>query len=603
MKKIALACLLAAVLIGGFFWATRTTEETFVPVPDSATLRQTTSGALLGYAGAEGAWIWRGVRYAKAPTGTLRWRGPVPAKPPRKGGIIEVLNAGASCPQLPSPLSGEAAPGRITVGSEDCLFLDIYAPPDTKAAPVMVWLHGGGNSIGTGSSYSGENLAMKHGVVVVSINYRLGLFGWFSHPSLSTGSAKDDSGNFGTLDVIQALKWVKTNITQFGGDPDNVTVFGESAGGFNTLAMMASPLAKGLFHRAIVQSGGFETIPLSEAQDAVSEGGHAFSSAEIVSKLLVADGTVSDLNAARDYASDMSRTRLRQYLYGKTPDELYAFFNDFGFGMVDFPNHFRDGVVLPMSDPRAIFSSADTHNLVPVILGTNRDEPSLFMVRDERYVDYWLGFLPRLKDPQAYKQIVKYGALAWKERGVDALARAMTTAGNANVYTYRFDWDEEPSQLGFDLSTALGAAHGLEIAFAFNHFKGGLGLSYIYPGDAPQFALADSMSSYWTAFATSGDPARGQDGQQVPWLAWGSEGKRSLILDSPADQGIFMDDTEVTLASIKQSLATDPDFTDDTLRCQIYATNFRGEQFDRSEYDALGGGLCRDLDPESMRFF
>ena len=124
---------------------------------------------------------------------------------------------------------------------------------------------------------------MKHGVVVVTINYRLGIFGWFSHPSLTTGSPKDDSGNYGTLDAIRGLQWVQNNIKQFGGDPDNVTVFGESAGGFNTLAMMASPLAEGLFHRAIVQSGGFDTTPLDTARNAARQGGHTFSSAEILS--------------------------------------------------------------------------------------------------------------------------------------------------------------------------------------------------------------------------------------------------------------------------------------------------------------------------------
>jgi para-nitrobenzyl esterase len=243
----------AAALIIGLLWMRAPEEPAFVPTPDGATLRQTTSGTILGYTGDKGAWVWRGIRYAKAPTGTLRWRAPVPPKPPRKGGIIETLAPGAPCPQLPSQLSGEAEPGRITVGSEDCLFLDVYAPPNAENAPVMLWLHGGGNTIGTGSSYSGENLAMKHGVVVVTINYRLGLFGWFSHPSLTTGSAKDDSGNYGTLDVIRGLEWVQNNIQAFGGDADNVTLFGESAGGFDTLAMMASPLAEGLFHRAIVQ--------------------------------------------------------------------------------------------------------------------------------------------------------------------------------------------------------------------------------------------------------------------------------------------------------------------------------------------------------------
>jgi para-nitrobenzyl esterase len=193
--------------------------------------------------------------------------------------------------------------------------------------------------------------------------------------------------------------------------------------------------------------------------------------------------------------------------------------------------------------------------------------------------------------------------MAWKERGVDGLARAMRAAGNDQVYAYRFDWDEEPSQLGFDLSTALGAAHGLEIAFVFNDFKGGFGIEYIYPGDEAQFDLADSISSYWTEFAANGDPARGQDGQQVPWLPWATQGMRSIILDSAADQGIFMSKDEVTIDTIKEALAADQGFTNELVRCEIYVRNFREDHFVQAEYEALGDGACRGLDPASVSFF
>ncbi|HCG69676.1 MAG TPA: carboxylesterase, partial [Gammaproteobacteria bacterium] len=544
MKKAIGFIVVVALAVAGYQYS-QPEEPVFLPKPDSATVRITTSGSLLGYIAASGAYVWQGIRYARAPKGTLRWRAPLPPKAPRKGGIIETLASGSACPQLPSALSAAAEPGSVTIGSEDCLFMDIYSPPNADNAPVMFWLHGGGNTIGQASSYSGENLAMKHGVVVVAINYRLGIFGWFSHPSLTNGNPEDDSGNYGTLDAIRGLHWVQNNIAAFGGNPGNVTVFGESAGAFDTLAMMASPLAEGLFHRAIVQSGGFSATPLEEAQNPLSEGGHPFSSSEILSKLLVADGTISDKAIASEYASDMSRSDIRQYLYRKKPDEFYALFGDAGFGMANVPTIFSDGFVLPKLTTEEIFSSADNHHQVPVILGTNRDEPSLFMFRDPRFVENFLGFLPRLKDEDSYLQAVKYGALSWKERGVDSLARAMTASGNPNVFTYRFDWDEEPSVMGLDLSKALGAAHGLEIAFAFNDFGNGLGTNFIYPGDEPQFALANSMSSYWTEFAITGDPGRGQDGEQVAWLPWGTDGMRSIILDSPADQGIFMDDEEV----------------------------------------------------------
>lgn len=601
--KIALTSVVVIALVAALYFTFGQSKPTvFVAKPDSATLRKTTGGTVLGYTGATGTRIWQGIRYARAPKGTLRWRAPLPPKAPRKGGIVETLGPAAACPQLPSLLSSQATDDAVTVGDEDCLFLNIYAPPEAESAPVMFWLHGGGNSAGKGSSYSGENLAHKHGVVVVTINYRLGLFGWFSHPSLSTGNPADDSGNYGTLDVVRGLQWVRENIAAFGGDPANVTVFGESAGGSNTLAMLASPLAKGLFHRAIVQSGGFATQPLESARNPVAQGGHRYSSAEIVKQLLVADGTVSAAEAAEQFAEDMSRTELRQYLYGKKPDDFYALFNGSALGMVDLPSNFGDGYVLPDMPTEEIFSDAANYNQMPVILGTNRDEPSLFMFLDTRHIDFFLGVLPRFKDEQGYLQAVKYGALSWKLRGVDSIARAMTASGNSEVFAYRFDWDEEPSRLGFDLSKALGAAHGLEIPFVFDDFEN-THVALIYPDDDAQFALADSISAYWTQFAATGDPGQGQQGSQVPWLAWGTDGKRSIILDSPADQGVYMDDSEVTLAGIKAMLASDEAFVDETLRCHIYVRNFRGENFVQAEYDNLSSGVCRELDPSQISFF
>ena len=269
--------------------------------------------------------------------------------------------------------------------------------------------------------------------------------------------------------------------------------------------------------------------------------------------------------------------------------------------MVDTPRMYRDGHVLPDGTPLEIFSDPQRHNMVPVILGTNRDEPALFMARAPEYVRNFLGFLPRLKDPVSYKQRVKYGAMQWKVFGVDSIAEAMTAAGNPNVFAYRFDWDEEPSQFGFDLSTALGAAHGLEIAFAFGDFEGGLGLDYIYPDDEAQMALADSMTSYWTQFAYTGDPGQGRDAEQPHWLSWGSEGKHTIILDSPADQGIFMDAGVLTLDKVKQELAADS-FEDPEVQCEIYARNFRDELFDETQYLGLNP-VCATINPAELSWF
>lgn len=602
MNKLSIILIVIAVLVvagANFFIASQDGDDEALPiVADTTTIRSTTAGEVIGFTGPHGARAWLGMPFAKAPVNELRWRAPRP--PESSSDVLQALSPGNLCPQFASQISGGETPNGGVVGNEDCLYLNVWAPPNASDLPVMYWIHGGGNTIGDGGSYSGAALAMQRDVVVVTINYRLGVFGWFSHPGLVTGNPEDDSGNYGTLDAIRGLHWVQDNIAQFGGNPANVTVFGESAGAFDTLAMMASPLAKGLFHRAIVQSGGFSPESMSVAQNYQEDGGHPFSAQEIVAKLMVKDGTTPDKAAAKSYQADMSGTRLREYLDTKSPANFFSLFDGSGFGMISLPFNFGDGHVIPDLTTQEIFSSADNHNVVPVILGTNRDEPALFMMANPAYVQNFLGFLPRLQNADTYKQFVKYGAQAWKYRGVDSLANYMTQAGNRDVFAYRFDWDEEPSQFGFDLSVALGAAHAVEIGFVFGDFDGFL--ADLYPMDEAQLALSNSMTSYWTQFAHTGDPGRGRDNEEVPWVRWRTADMRTIILDSPADQGIFMSTEEVSIESMKRDLDAE-EFNDEIDRCKIYAQNFSDEHFDDSEYRNLGSGACANIDPETLAAF
>ncbi len=602
MKKFAIALILISLAVVVYF----TLLPGDVPAPepvqrDDVTLRRTDAGEVVGFIDRHGARAWMGIPFAEPPVGALRWRAPQPPRPWQ--GVREALAPGDVCPQLKNRLSGgPGEPDRVSVGTEDCLYLNVWAPVNASKAPVMFWIHGGGNSIGDGGSYNGATLAARQNVVVVTINYRLGPFGWFAHPDLARGNPLDDSGNYGTLDVIRALTWTRDNITAFGGDPGNVTVFGESAGAFDTLAMMASPLAAGLFHRAIVQSGGFNAVSLQEAGDYADQGGHPMSARELVSRLLVQDGTAENLASARTYQDDMGRSALRDYLYDKPPEAFFRILEEGSFGgMIDAPNTFRDGHVLPDLSTEEIFSKAENHNPVPVILGTNRDEVALFLAVSPENTETFLWIFPRLKDEDAYLRRVKYGSLAWKERGVDSLATYMTTAGNPHVYAYRFDWDEEGSILGYDLSKVFGAAHGVEIAFVFGDFENGMSaLGELYAASPGRDALSDAMMSYWTQFAVSGNPGRGRDGNLPPWLAWGTDGQHSLILDTEQDQGIRMTGETVTLDGIKAQLASDPDITDPEERCRLYLLTFRRQGFDREEYNNFGPDGCAQYDPKTL---
>ena len=251
---------------------------------------------------------------------------------------------------------------------------------------------------------------------MVTIHYRLGAFGWFSHPALrgETTSADDRSGNYlsgnylsgnyGTLDAVRALEWVRDNITVFGGDPDRVTVFGESAGGSDTYAMIFSPRAAGLFSRAIVQSGGLRWTAPSHAEAYVDdpEAGHAFSSREVVSKQLIAAGRASDREAAKKIAASMTAPELADFLRGRSAAEILSAYEGSGMGgMYQLPKLFRDGRVLPRETGLEAVALGH-YNRVPVMLGTNRDENKLFMLFGSDHVTKAMGLPLWLNDADRY---------------------------------------------------------------------------------------------------------------------------------------------------------------------------------------------------------
>ncbi len=600
MKKAAIVLIVvaAAVIVGGMLYVSSLPAPEVPAVRDDTTLRSTEGGDVVGFIDSYGARAWLDVPFARPPVGELRWRAPLP--PTRSDSVIEALASDAVCPQFETVFSGAEPGSEAVIGDEDCLYLNIWSPPNAANLPVMVWIHGGGNTIGKGGVFNGARLATAQNLVVVTINYRLGVFGWFNHPALQTGDPADDSGNYGLLDIVRALEWTRDNIAAFGGNPGRVTVFGESAGAFDTLAMMASPLAEGLFHGAIVQSGAYWSRAPAEGRNFSDSGGHEFSAPEIVNRLIAADGLAVAGQAPRQVQQAWSDDELRDYLYGKSAGEIFTVFDGGGFGMIDLPTGFADGHVLPELSAEEIFSTAGNYNQVPVILGSNRDEPTLFMAMDPNYVDNTLGIFYSLKDEQTYRRLAYHGGQAWKARGVDLLAEAMVASGSPDVYAYRFDWDEQPSILGYDLSVALGAAHALEIGFIFGEFNG-MGLGYVYPDDDNQHMLMESMMSYWAEFAYTGTPGTGRDGRLTAWLPWGQNGKTSIILDTPTDGGIRMDDAVVTYETIKAELIADTGFADKREHCGLYVRNFREiGLFDDAEYAAMG---CGEYAPESFPDF
>jgi para-nitrobenzyl esterase len=368
---------------------------------------------------------------------------------------------------------------------------------------------------------------------------------------------------------------VRNNIAGFGGDPGNVTIFGESAGGRNVLALLVSPRASGLFHRVISQSGGTRSPTLAEAENLASdaEPGSATSSSEIARKLGV------EASALRDVPVEHL---LRAYDAG-------------GIGMYDVPQVFPDGHVLP-AEPTTDVIRAGRHNRVPVLLGTNKDENKLFLVFNPRYAWRVFGVLPLLKDETAFMRDAGYGARSWKIGGADEPARALTAAQPGSAFVYRWDWDEEPRVLWADFGELLGAAHGLEIAFVFGHWKLGSTSGRLFNEDnaAGREQLSRAMQSYWAQFARAGNPGSGAQGELPAWTAWDDAGDKYLVLDSEAGGGVRMSREVETLDALIADIEADATFESAAERCTqlAYVQRNQPAAFGAERFAAAAGGAC-----------
>jgi para-nitrobenzyl esterase len=561
-----------------------THKTTRTPHPDAR--RRAAGGELIGSQEADGTHAWRGIRYAQPPSGALRWRAPQPV--PVWSGVFQALNQGPMAPQYAGLLAPVAAKlhGRI-VGDEDCLWLNVFAPACGPAAvpagsqrrPVMVWIHGGGNAVGTAASYDvARNYAARDGMVVVTVNYRLGVLGWFCHPALHEADAatpEERSGNFGTLDLIAALRWVRDNIAAFGGDPGCVTIFGESAGGQNVLTLLASPLAAGLFHRAIAQSPTAETFSIEEATERNRSPleSRRTSSREVVARLWATAGRAADADAADQALRSVPASQLAQWLRTLPPEQLLRVLKPGSVGIHLSPRPMRDGVVLPREPLPEVFRRG-TWNRVPVILGSNRDEYRTFLADKPEHVRLLFGKLPLLRDRAQYVVESGFQSQAWRTLHVEEPADAMLAGGHREVWTYRFDWDEAPAVPFVRPDILLGAAHGMEMAFAFRDTAGELDIFGVNTpfNRAGRLAVAQAMGDAWTSFARTGAPALPVG---APWARRTQGGAPdTLLIDSPAGGGLRMAAVRQDVAALKQSLRLTRPLTSGDPRCRIYARVF-----------------------------
>ena len=475
-----------------------------------------------------------GIPYAAPPVGDLRWRPPQPAAPWK--GVRDATQFANHCPQPPSPF------GLASV-TEDCLYLNVYTPAGGwhkgKGKPVMVWIHGGALYLGESNDYDPVNLVEKEDVVVVTINYRLGILGYLAHPALTLeqGGA---SGNYGFMDQQAALQWVQRNIKNFGGDPDNVTIFGESAGGLSVHTQLVSPLAAGLFDRAIIESGAYQ---LNTASLVTAEGrGSAFA-------------TRAGCGAAADVAACLRA--LTQ------PQDIAMFLADPGAGAIAAPN--VDGRVLTQTIGAALLSGE--FNRVPVMEGSNHDEWRLFVAI---YNDLTpagpltaANYVPQISSTlgvsipvatfiaNTYYPLANYSSpdVAMGAVGTDAIFACNSRksirlmAYYVPVFAYEFN-DPNPPQLFLPpVSFPYGAYHASEIQYVFN-------LRPAVPNppalDANQELLSHDMVHYWGHFARFGDPNSSLT-EFWPQYKSGDDKFQSLNLPHPTTESGFAADHQCSV--------------------------------------------------------
>ena len=491
----------------------------------------TLHGAIVGSAIA-----FRGVPYARPPVGELRWQPPQPPLPWQ--GVREAVQGGSACTQRTSGLLPFFAPMAQAYGakfeqppiksSEDCLYLDVWVPqwPVKRALPVMVWLHGGSNTVGSGtqSTYDGVSLT-RHGVVLVTLNYRLGVMGFFSHPELTAESPHHSSGNYGLLDQLAALNWVKQNIHQFGGDADNVTLFGESAGAIDAARLMTSPLAAGLFKRVISESG-----PAFDAGQTLSQA-EAFGTA--VSALAPGTGQATPLEKLRALpAAEIEALVL------KAKEQI----------PIDITAATADGWVLPMSPQRAFLTGSIQK--VDLLIGINGRELSAFRL-SAAAAARTSGAQSSVADSGGLKRFTEAarpyfggwtnpaiavyfaGILLNKNAGLDGAANdligacpvgamaSLTRALGQQVFVYRFD-----RSIPGKGEAELGAFHSLEVPYVFGSLRD-REWQWL-PSTVDDASLSELLQSYWTNFAKTSNP----NASSLPdWPAWSDEEKEFLVVN------------------------------------------------------------------------
>ena len=530
------------------------------------TLRSTTLGQVKGVNDAQSATLsWKGIPFAKPPVGDLRWK--APQDPTPSNATFQATQFGSACLQngrIYGPGSNNTYDATIgttlgtPVGSEDCLTLNIWRPAtQTIGLPVIYFVYGGSDISGYTADpvYDGANLAKAANAVVVTANYRVGPLGFFNMAALKSGTdAAEDSGNFALLDIMQVLKFIKVNGANFGGDPNNITLMGQSAGAINVYALLAAPQAAGMFQRAILISGGISLktdLPSGQLAILTPVSTYASQSTALLSKLLIADGTAADATAAQTWIAGHTNAEIAAYMRGKDGKTLLTTLLVNG---LTGSGPIADGTFLPASPIAAI--NAGNYNKMPVLAGNTSEEgklfgallplfslPSGYKINDATRFSMMMNFNPDAAPTLTEADILdpSYVPSDTPTTGWNARANMLTTtwiyanrdnvlnalkANQSNVWYYQFNWAQEPTPW----NTVYGAAHAFDLPFIFGNFGPSLfsNVANSTVNKPGRLELSDAMMATVSAFARTGNPNNAALGAN--WQPWPSK----LIFDATA---------------------------------------------------------------------
>jgi para-nitrobenzyl esterase len=520
--------------------------SSLAPHPRRSAVIKTAHGPIQGIVDGDRIEKFLGIPYAAPPVGSLRWQPPIIPRPWTT--VLDCTDFGLVCAQTSTSFPGFGSESH----NEDCLYLNVFAPVVTSKSshlPVMVWIHGGGFACGSSNDYDPSALVMEANIVFVSLNYRVGFLGFFSHPAINAEDHR--RGNYGIMDQQLALAWVQDNIASFGGNADNVTVFGESAGGASAFAHIASLDSRGLFHKAIIQSGGSPpTLSFPRLKDLETQG--------------AALATAAGCAREQQTAENLRKLSVAQMMAADTLDEGVFGIGKFPFGLME------DGEVVPF-DLRNVFSSGNFPR-VPMVTGVNRDEFTWFqammelrsgqVITAEKYPATVAGTIamltklhlngltvPAEEIPRILEMypITKHGG--FPARALAALVGdggLVSTAGRRTarvlaahaqeaspVWVYEFDVPDTPCPWP-EVSFPYGSAHTLELPYIFPGFRGASGRHVELNGQ--QQRLAKQMRRFWTNFAWSGSPNEEGDrgnGSQIEELEATRESARDSEPQEP----------------------------------------------------------------------